>query len=207
MTTIGITGMGLTGVMRMTWVDDDLAHVLDHSHADETSGTWAGQACPAHGLPLGSDVDGAVLRRLVGQGQIADLTWEAPADLTAEHAQVFQSAIQAYNAADTEHAEQLWEKLQAIWSQAWSANYAALELLQQTGLTQLSPARPQQWVIASFEHHCSPHGLPHPPHPQHRHPRPGNSREATLTPASPHRSANVRRCSLARSSSASSGPR
>ena len=40
MAAIGITGMGLTGVVRMNWVQDDLAHVLDHSHTDETSGTW-----------------------------------------------------------------------------------------------------------------------------------------------------------------------
>jgi hypothetical protein len=162
MTTIGITGTGLTGAMRMTSVNDRLAHVLDHSHADETSGTWTGLACPAHGLPLGSDVDDATLRRLTDQGQIADLTWEAPADLNAEHAQALQSAIQAYNATDTERAEQFWEKVQAIWSQAWPANYAALEFLQQTGLTQFSPAKPQQWVIASFEHHTSPHSLQHP---------------------------------------------
>ncbi len=36
MTRIGITGPGLTGVLRMTWVQDHLAHVLDHSRTDET---------------------------------------------------------------------------------------------------------------------------------------------------------------------------
>jgi hypothetical protein len=162
MTPIGITGIGLTGTMHMTWVNDRLAHVLDHSHADETFGTWTGLACPAHGLTLGGDVDDATLRHLAAQGQIADLTWEAPADLTAEHAEAFQSAIQAYNATDTERTEQLWHRVQAIWSQAWSANCAVLEFLQQTGLTQFSPVEPQQWMIASFEHHTSPHGLPHP---------------------------------------------
>ena len=40
MTAIAITGMGLTGTLRITWVQDGLAHVLDHSHTDETSGTW-----------------------------------------------------------------------------------------------------------------------------------------------------------------------
>jgi len=162
MTTIGITGTDLTGVIRLTWVHDNLAHVLDHSQTDETTGTWTGLACPARGLPLGTDVDEATLRRLAAQGRIADLTWEPPADLTAEHAGAYQSAIQAYNAADTEHAEQLWQELQTISSQAWSANYAVLELLQHTGLTQFSLVKPQQWVIASFEHHTSPHGLPHP---------------------------------------------
>jgi hypothetical protein len=40
MTAIAISGMGLTGVLRLTWVQDNLAHVLEHSEADETSGTW-----------------------------------------------------------------------------------------------------------------------------------------------------------------------
>ena len=48
-----------------------------------------------------------------------------------------------------------------LWSRAWSLNYAALELLQHTGLTRFSPVKPQQWV-AAFEHHTSPHGLPQP---------------------------------------------
>jgi len=94
--------------------------------------------------------------------EIADLIWEAPDQLTAEHGQAFQVAIRAHHAADTERAEQLWEKVRATWSQAWSANYAVLEFLQGTGLTRFSPAKPQQWVAASFEHHTSPHGLPRP---------------------------------------------
>ena len=44
MTAFAITGMGLTGVLRLTWVQDNLAHVLEHSQADETSGTWAWHA-------------------------------------------------------------------------------------------------------------------------------------------------------------------
>jgi hypothetical protein len=38
--------------------------------------------------------------------------------------------------------------------------HAVLEFMQGTGLTRFSPVRPQHWVIASFEHHTSPHGLP-----------------------------------------------
>ena len=68
MTAIAITGMGLTGVLRMTWVQDNLAHVLDHSHTDETCGTWTGLACPSHGLPLGTDVDNTTLRQLAVGG-------------------------------------------------------------------------------------------------------------------------------------------
>jgi len=162
MTAIAITGMGLTGVLRMTWVHDNLAHVLDHSHTDETSGTWTGLACPSHGLVLGTDVDNMTLQRLAAESEIADLIWEAPDELTAEHGQVFQAAIRAHQAADSERADELWENVQAIWSQAWSANYAALEFIQGTGLIRFSPIKPQKWVVASYEHHTSPHGLPHP---------------------------------------------
>jgi len=45
MTAIAITGMGLTGVLRVTRVQDNLAHVLDHGHTDETLGTWTSLAC------------------------------------------------------------------------------------------------------------------------------------------------------------------
>jgi len=162
MTAIAITGMGLTGVLRITWIHDNLAHVLDHSQADETSGTWTGLACPGHGLALGADVDNATLRHMAAGSEIADFIWEAPAALAAEHGQVFQAAIRAYHAADTERADELWEKVRAIWSQAWSANYAVLEFLQGTGLTRFAPVKPQHWVVASFEHHTSPHGLSRP---------------------------------------------
>src|SRR5262245_26282284 len=70
--------------------------------------------------------------------------------------------MQAYHAGNSESAEQHWQMLQAIWSRAWAVNYAALELLQNAGITTFSPIKPQRWVIASFEHHCGPHGLPRP---------------------------------------------
>jgi hypothetical protein len=162
MTALAITGMGLTGVLRLTWVHDNLAHVLEHYEADEPSGTWTGLAGPGYGLALAADVDNAVLRQLADGREIADLIWEAPDELVGEHAQVFQAAMRAYHAGDSERAEQLWEDLRAIWSHAWSANYAVLELMQGTGLTRFSPVKPQHWVVASFEHHTSPHGLPRP---------------------------------------------
>jgi hypothetical protein len=148
MTAIAISGMGLTGVLRLTWVQDNLAHVLDYSQADETSGTWTGLACPGHGLALGTDVDNAVLREMAAGSELADLIWEAPDQFTAEHAQAFRDAMHAHVAGDAEHA--------------WSANYAVLEFMQGTGLTRFSPVKPQHWVVASFEHHTSPHGLPRP---------------------------------------------
>jgi hypothetical protein len=69
-----------------------------------------------------------------------------------------RAAICAYQTADSERADELREKVRAIWSQAWSANYAVLEFLQGTGLTRFSPVKPQQWMVASFEHHTGPHG-------------------------------------------------
>ncbi len=162
MAAIGITGMGLTGVVRMNWVQDGLAHVLEHVRTDETPGTWTGRACPEYGLALGSDAAGTTLQRLAGQSAMADLTWEAPDDIAAGHGQVFQAAIAAYQAAEPGHAEELWEKVRTVWSRAWSANYAALEFLQDTGLSRFSAVKPQRWLAASFEHHCGPHGLPRP---------------------------------------------
>jgi hypothetical protein len=161
MTSTSITAPGLGGVLRMTWLHDDLAHVLEHADTDEPSGTWTGLACPDNGLSLGGDVDHVVLRRLAADGKLADLVWEVPEDLAAEHSQAFQAAMHAYHTGHSELAEQHWEEFQGIWSRAWAANYAALELLQNAGITTFSPVKPQRWVIASFEHHCGPHGLPH----------------------------------------------
>ena len=96
MTALAITGMGLTGVLRLTWVHDNLTHVLDYSQADETSGTWTGLACPGHGLALGADVDNAVLREMAAGSELADLIWEAPDELTADHAQAFRDAMCAH---------------------------------------------------------------------------------------------------------------
>jgi hypothetical protein len=64
MTGTSAEGSELGGVLRLTWVTDQLAHVLDHSQSDEPSGTWTGLACPDHGLEIGTDVDNATLQRL-----------------------------------------------------------------------------------------------------------------------------------------------
>jgi hypothetical protein len=143
-------------------MSDQLTHILVHSQTDEPTGTWTGLACPDHGLALGADVDNATLQRLFGTGDVADLVWEAPADLTAEHGQLLLAAIQAYQAGKRETGERLRQQAQALWAEAWSANYEALKLLQAAGLTRFAQVKPQRWVIASFEHHCGPHGLPHP---------------------------------------------
>ena len=157
-----IEGAGLRGVMRLTWVEDHLAHVLDHCETDEPSGAWTGLACQDHGLALGGDVDNATLRRLSAHGEIADLIWEPRGELAAEHGQLLRAAIQAAQDGKPQTGEQLWQQVQAIWSVAWSANYAALKFLQDAGLSRFSRVKPQRWVVASFEHHRGPHGLPHP---------------------------------------------
>jgi len=162
MTAIAISGMGLTGVLRLTLVHDSLAHVVEHSEADEPSGTWTGLAGPGYGLALGADVDNTVLRDMATGGELADLIWEAPDQFTADHTQAFRDAMCAHLAGDADRAGQLWENLRAIWSHAWSANYAVLEFMQGTGLSRFAPVKPQHWVVASFEHHTSPHGIPRP---------------------------------------------
>lgn len=86
MTTTAITAPGLSGTMRMTWVNDDLTHVMEHANIDEPSGTWTGLACRDHRLALGGDVDTATLQhRLAANSKLADLIWEAPKELAAEH--------------------------------------------------------------------------------------------------------------------------
>jgi hypothetical protein len=162
MTGTTIEGEGLGGVLRLTWEADHLAHVLAQSQASEPAGVWTGLACMDNELVLGGDVDNATLRRLSARSEIADLSWEPPADLAAEHGQLSRAAIQAHLAGARQTGERLWQQAQALRSLAWSANYQALGLLQEVGLTQFSPVKPQRWVIASFEHNRGPHGLPHP---------------------------------------------
>ena len=139
-----------------------VAHLLQHADHDEPTGTWTGLACSDHGLAAGSDVDTAVLRRLCAGSQIADLIWEAPEDLAAEHDKAHEAAMRAYDATNAVLGEHHWNRLQDIWSQAWAANCAAIEFMQGAGLTRLSPVKPQRWLVASFEHHCCPHGVQHP---------------------------------------------
>jgi hypothetical protein len=161
MTGTGAEDGELGGVLRLTWVADQLAHVVDHSQSDEPSGTWTGLACPDHGVEIGADVDNATLRYLA-HGDLADFIWEAPADFTTQHSRLALAAIQAHQDGEPQAGEQLWDQVQTLWSRAWSANDQALNLMQASGLTRFSLVKPQRWVIASFEHHCGPHGLAHP---------------------------------------------
>src|SRR5690349_24651847 len=121
-----IEGAGLRGVMRLTWVEDHLAHVLDHCQTDEPSGAWTGLACQDHGLALGGDVDNATLRRLSAYGEIADLIWEPRGELAAEHGQLLQAAILAAQDGKPQSGERLWQQWRAIWPLAGSATYAVL---------------------------------------------------------------------------------
>ena len=162
MTGTRIEGEGFAGVLRLTWNADHLGHVLAHSRADEPAGVWTGLACMDHELALGGDVDNTTLRRLSAHSEIADLAWEPAAELAGEYGQLCRAAIQAHLAGARQAGGRLWAQAEALWSLAWSANYRALGLLQEVGLTQFSPGKRQRWVIASFEHNRGPHGLPHP---------------------------------------------
>jgi hypothetical protein len=110
MADIRIDGAKLSGVLRLTWMTDQLAHVLHHSQTDEPTGPWTGLACPDHELPLGADVDNATLQRLTAHSDVADLIWEAPADLAAEHGHLLVAAIQAHQTGNHEIGERLWQQ-------------------------------------------------------------------------------------------------
>ena len=46
MADISIDGAKLTGVLRLTWNTDKLAHVLEHSQTGEPTGTWTDPGLP-----------------------------------------------------------------------------------------------------------------------------------------------------------------
>ena len=96
MTGTRIEGEEFRGSLGLTWDADHLGHVLAHSQDDEPAGVWTGLACPDHGLALGGDVDNATLLRLSPPAGIADLAWEPPPELAAEHSQLCRAAIQAH---------------------------------------------------------------------------------------------------------------
>jgi len=47
--------------------------------------------------------------------EIAGIIREAPEDLTAEHRQVFEAAMDAYHAENLKVAEMLWQQVRTIW--------------------------------------------------------------------------------------------
>ncbi len=161
-TIFGISGAGSTGTLRLTWITDNLAHIIEHAEVDEPRGTWTGLACPDHGLAIGVGVDLEMLKRLSTRGEIADLIWEAPDDIVGDHNEAFLVAMQAYDAENTAQAERHWSDMQTIWSRAWDANYKVLEFMQQAGIERFGPVGPQRWIAASLEHHCGPHGIQRP---------------------------------------------
>ena len=59
----------------MTRVQDQLARVLEHSDADEPSGSWTGLACSDHGLTVGADVNTAT-----PASAGTELSWQQAAD-------------------------------------------------------------------------------------------------------------------------------
>src|ERR1044072_4883512 len=128
--------------------------------AGPTSRPARGTGWPAQITARGGAVDDAPLGRRAARSAIADLIWEPRPELAAEHGQLLQAAIQAAQDGNPDRGEQLRQQVQQVWSLAWSANYAALKSVQDAGLSRFSPARPQRWVAASFEHHRGPHGRP-----------------------------------------------
>jgi hypothetical protein len=99
----------------MTRMQDGLTHVLEHCDADEPSGARPGLPGPDHRLALGSSLDSAALSGMCAHREIAGIIREAPEDLTAEHRQVFEAAMDAYHAEYLKVAEMLWQQVRTIW--------------------------------------------------------------------------------------------
>ncbi len=158
MTVTGIPAAGPGGVLRLTWVRDRLAGVLEHCGTDDIRHldrpglrrSWPGRGRRRRHRDRAAVVCPRPARRPDPR---------SPAGLTAEHGQLFRAAIQAYHAGQAEAAGQLRDKARAVWARTWAANLAALGLMQVAGLTRFSPVKPQRWGAASFEHHGGPHGL------------------------------------------------
>ena len=47
---ISIEGVGLGGVLRLTWVSDHLVHVLSTAGPTSLADTWSDLPCPDHGM-------------------------------------------------------------------------------------------------------------------------------------------------------------
>ena len=183
MTAFAITGMGLTGVLRITWVHDNLAHVLHHSHTHETPGTWTGLACPGHGLALGTDVDNETLQHLAVGNEIADLTWEAPDELAAEHARAFNG--RHARSPDTGECRARRPALGGPPGRLVDTPGQRTTRCSSSCRAPVCPgsrrSSPSSWVVASFEHHTSPARPTPPPRAQYRPDQPDNGGERALT--------------------------
>jgi hypothetical protein len=76
--------------------------------------------------------------------------------MPGRHAKVLSAAVQILNGPSSQSGGT------TIWSRARAANYAALELPWNAGITTFSPVKLPRRVIASFEHDCGPLGLSYP---------------------------------------------
>ena len=136
----------------------DIDHIAAHAGADEPPGTWTGLACPRHGRPLGSDVAlDDVYAMLRQSGTLADYTWHASTELgQLVYRRMVDEAMTAGPGSDRlPHPPAWWqERIDVCWSRAWQANHTFLTVYVQAG--------GQQFVIASFEHNSSDHGLESP---------------------------------------------
>jgi len=140
----------------------DLADLIAYARASNGKLILAGDTSQLQAVENGGGM--SLLAGALGYARLAEparfrAAWEQAASLRLRDG---DPAVLAHLTGDAERASQLWEDLRAAWSHAWSSNYAVLEFMQGTGLSRFSPVKPQRWVVASFEHHTSPHGLPRP---------------------------------------------
>jgi hypothetical protein len=139
----------------------DIRHILQHASVDEPSGTWTGGACQQHGRALGADVDLADLGEMHRQSAgLIDVTWSPEPAAADTYLRLIREWHADGDRQPHQHPFDWWAgRVETMWSYIWSANYRSItEIIER-------PARSRGaagFLIASFEHNSSAHGLEQP---------------------------------------------
>ncbi len=162
----------------------DIRHIAEHTGADEPSGTWTGGACPRHGRPIGTDVDLADLRAVYRQtGGLIDVTWYPEPAAAEAYKMLLRQWGEDGDRQPHQHPFDWWaQRAGAMWSYIWDANYRAVtEIIEEPSRSKGG----EGYLVASFEHNSSAHGLERP----HVHNLMPLRREAAATETRAHQRA------------------
>ena len=142
-------------------VNADISHILKHTGADEPSGTWTGGACARHGRPVGSDVNLADLGEMHRQsGGLADMTWYPETVTSDAYLRLLREWREDGKREPHQHPFDWWaQRAEAMWSYIWAANYRASP---RSSKNPSGTTAARGYLIASFEHNSSAHGLERP---------------------------------------------
>jgi hypothetical protein len=155
-----IVEMARPGEIRVC-VNADISHILKHTGTGEPSGTWTGGACARHGRPVGSDVNLADLGEIHRQsGGLADMTWYPEAVTSDAYLRLLREWREDGKREPHQHPFGWWaQRSEAMWSYIWAANYQVVtEIIEKPVRDRGSDG----YLIASFEHNSSAHGLERP---------------------------------------------